>query len=161
MLSKFRDFFILVMGFKCFEIGGKHCLRINYNLFVIRQLDYQIGTQTACSRVYRFLLDKIAMFHHPGQFHHAPQLDLAPSPPNRRFPQRFYKVGRFAVQFRLGCRQGLDLFGQTRVGVNTLFFNLPQLVVRDDVHKERIVEHRCGAEVAVPSFAVTVKPSTP
>ena len=69
------------------------------------------------------------MIEHPGQFHHAPELDFTPAPAHVRTAQGVDQICRFAAKLVLHIQQPAHLFGETLVGSGAGGFQGVDLVV--------------------------------
>ena len=69
----------VVRAFHRLEISLQRHFRIDDDILVARQLDYDVGPEAATLGGLHFLLEEVAMLDHSGDFDDALQLNLAPS----------------------------------------------------------------------------------
>ncbi len=129
MVGEFLFLFMLVGGFERFEISGKRRLGIDNDVLAAGQLDNHVGAQAAFFGAGAFLLEKVTMVEHAGHFNHAFELQLAPAAAGLWCAQGFDQIAGLGAQRKLRLGHLAHLFGQRGVGIDTLFFDVADLLL--------------------------------
>ncbi len=114
-------------------------LGIDHDRPTARQIDGQVRAQPAAVGEDGRLLIEVAVLHHPGEFHHLAQLDLAPLAAHPRRAQGAHQALRFLLQLLLGVADQVEQRLHARAVVDARLFDLFQLRVYLD---ERVPDWR-------------------
>ncbi len=98
------------------EVGGQGHLRVDHDVLAASQPDHHVGPQGAVRPGHGDLLIKVAVRGHAGQFHHAPQLQLAPPAAGFGPPERGDQRLRLVAELFGAVPGQVHLLGQGGVG---------------------------------------------
>jgi hypothetical protein len=120
----------LVVGrFQRVEIRREGRLRVHDEILVPGQPDDQVRAQPAVVRVDARLLVEVAVVEHARHLDHAPQLHLAPAPPDVRLAQRLDEVRRLAAELRLRLGERAHLLAELGIRADPRLLDLLHLQV--------------------------------
>ena len=106
----------LVGGLHGLDVAGERDLGVDDDLLAVGEGDHEVGTHTGAGVVGAGrLLDEVAVLQEPRHLDHAAQLDLAPTAPDVRRPQRGDQGGRLVLQLRGGVPDGAHLLAKLAV----------------------------------------------
>ena len=108
----------VVCGIGHIEQGRQRRLGVDHQRLATWQTHHHVRPFTTALGA--FLLVKIAMRLHPGQFDHPPQLHLAPATTPFRSAQGRHQPHGLGAQRLLRLLHGLDLLGEPGIGRRTI-----------------------------------------